>query len=251
MQIVNIDTAARFWMVLPGKKASIFRKNLADLFIRVLGGDAKLAEEIKVIGEFEDRLPTDHPLSRLHVKNAEIIQPPVDNAIISILELQREQLNMQRQQMERQFELFRQQIEQDRAEYQRQMEIERERSSREAHERHLQILDLLKPRNSPRPHHPQLVVDRPATINDVRDFLNLNTTLSETGHIMADVLFARFKQYATANGLQRPAKRNSFTLLIKPLKAEFHMTYCRNIGQNSCAYRGRDIKPHMQLESYF
>ena len=49
-------------MLLPGRKASVFRKNLADLFIRVLGGDARLADEIKEIGEFQDTLPADHPL---------------------------------------------------------------------------------------------------------------------------------------------------------------------------------------------
>lgn len=49
-------------MLLPGRKASVFRKNLADLFIRVLGGDERLAEEIKEIGEFQDALPDNHPL---------------------------------------------------------------------------------------------------------------------------------------------------------------------------------------------
>ena len=49
-------------MLLPGRKASVFRKNLAELFIRVLGGDERLAQEIKEIGEFQDTLPTNHPL---------------------------------------------------------------------------------------------------------------------------------------------------------------------------------------------
>ena len=49
-------------MLLPGRKASIFRMNIADLFIRVCGGDPRLAEQIKEIGEFQDQLPTNHPL---------------------------------------------------------------------------------------------------------------------------------------------------------------------------------------------
>ena len=49
-------------MLLPGRKASVFRKNLAELFIRVLGGDERLAQEIKEIGEFQDSLPANHPL---------------------------------------------------------------------------------------------------------------------------------------------------------------------------------------------
>ena len=60
--MVTIDVAARVWMLLPGRKASIFRNNLADLFIRVLGGDPRLAEQIKEIGEFQDQLPANHPL---------------------------------------------------------------------------------------------------------------------------------------------------------------------------------------------
>ena len=60
--MVTIDVAARVWMLLPGRKASIFRMNLADLFIRVLGGDPRLAEQIKEIGEFQDSLPANHPL---------------------------------------------------------------------------------------------------------------------------------------------------------------------------------------------
>ena len=62
LRVVPIDVAARVWMLLPGRKASVFRKNLAELFIRVLGGDARLADEIKEIGEFQDTLPADHPL---------------------------------------------------------------------------------------------------------------------------------------------------------------------------------------------
>lgn len=49
-------------MLLPGRKASLFRHNLADLFVRVLGGDERLAQEIKGIGEFQDTLPAQHPL---------------------------------------------------------------------------------------------------------------------------------------------------------------------------------------------
>lgn len=64
--MVPIDVAARVWMLLGGRKASIFRKNLAELFIRVLGGDERLAEEIKEIGEFQDSLPTNHPLRAFH-----------------------------------------------------------------------------------------------------------------------------------------------------------------------------------------
>ena len=62
LSVVPIDVAARVWMLLPGRKASVFRKNLAELFIRVLGGDERLAQEIKEIGEFQDTLPTNHPL---------------------------------------------------------------------------------------------------------------------------------------------------------------------------------------------
>lgn len=41
-------------MILPGRKASAFRATLADIFIRVMGGDLSLAEEIKEISEFHD-----------------------------------------------------------------------------------------------------------------------------------------------------------------------------------------------------
>jgi len=62
-------------MVLPGKKASVFRSNLADLFIRVLGGDEHLADEIKQIGEFQDALPDNHPLRALRPATTQTASP--------------------------------------------------------------------------------------------------------------------------------------------------------------------------------
>ncbi len=62
-------------MVLPGKKASIFRATLADLFIRTLGGDPHLANEITQIGEFQDTLPGNHPLRTLHRKTTSSTTP--------------------------------------------------------------------------------------------------------------------------------------------------------------------------------
>lgn len=49
-------------MLLPGQKAAEFRRTLADVFIRVMGGDLTLADEIKEISEFHDTLPENHPL---------------------------------------------------------------------------------------------------------------------------------------------------------------------------------------------
>ncbi len=89
MQIVDINTAGRVWMVLPGRKASIFRSNLADLFIRVLGGDATLADDIKQIGEFQDTLPETHPLRNLRRHPSPIVDrappPSYQNDVTNLL----------------------------------------------------------------------------------------------------------------------------------------------------------------------
>ncbi len=85
MQIVDINTAARVWMVLPGKKAAAFRSNLADLFIRVLGGDETLAMEIKQIGEFEDSLPDTHPLRAVRMPAPVEAPPPNYNGDVTAI----------------------------------------------------------------------------------------------------------------------------------------------------------------------
>ena len=93
MHIVDINTAARVWMVLPGKKASIFRSNLADLFIRVIGGDASLAEEIKQIGEFQDTLPENHPLRTPRAPNVPTLQSHAEELQAAFAEFQEKMQN--------------------------------------------------------------------------------------------------------------------------------------------------------------
>ncbi len=64
LPIISINTAAVIWMVLPGKPAAIFRKTIADIFIRVLDGDPRLSDAIRDIGEFNETLPETHPLKK-------------------------------------------------------------------------------------------------------------------------------------------------------------------------------------------
>ena len=109
--MVTIDVAARVWMVLPGRKAHIFRCNLADIFIRVLGGDPRLAEQIKEIGEFQDQLPANHPLRAFRdaVKPAEHqvavnSTPDMQAVMASVKEHIQKQLDTQKQELMTMFE---------------------------------------------------------------------------------------------------------------------------------------------------
>ena len=146
MQIVDINTAARVWMVLPGKKAAAFRSNLADLFIRVLGGDETLAAEIKEIGEFQDTLPDNHPLKRARgatsdreattsTSNIESI-PNIANTMMLMFQRQADDQKEERRQ---QFELQRQQIEDQKEERRQQIELQKQQFEHQREERRQQF----------------------------------------------------------------------------------------------------------------
>ena len=157
MQIVDINTAARVWMVLPGKKAAAFRSNLADLFIRVLGGDETLATEIKEIGEFQDTLPDNHPLKRAHgatsdreattsASNVESI-PNIANTMMLMFqrqfEFQKQQAEDQKEERRQQFELQKQQFEHQKEERRQHIEDQRE-ERRHQFELQKQQLEIFK-----------------------------------------------------------------------------------------------------------
>ncbi len=88
MQVVDINTSARFWMVLPGARAARFRSGFAKLFICVLGGSQKLAQEIIHIGEFYDKLPKSHPLNciKRNVRELEDHYAAQDNSTESFIQ---------------------------------------------------------------------------------------------------------------------------------------------------------------------
>lgn len=200
MQIVDINTAAKVWMVLPGKKASVFRSNLADLFIRVLGGDASLAEEIKQIGEFQDTLPESHPLRTVRIQSSTTTGGDPMGALLSFMTHQMETQKADRQQ-QMEFQKSQQEFQKSQQEFQTKLlehistikapkQIETAASSRASRP---------KPKNS--------VDTKDAMARFVRDFFD--SQRSCTKFSVSNVMYS-YAAYARTNNLPTIDTRMKF-----------------------------------------
>lgn len=236
-RIVDVNTAARIWMLLPGKKASAFRATLADLFIRVLGGDETLAAQIKEIGEFQDSLPETHPLRAFRqaatVPRQSEAPPPLSSSGIdagTLLSFLREQKEDQKEQMtvtRRPFDAqldFQRQLAEEQREFQRQQmtlfqqQIEEQRSTQ-------QTLMRLIERATPSPHvqaneTAAVSGSQQAQINSASDgpfeqFLRHFFTLShKSKKIGVETLMRMYTAYAIERALPRIETRRKLLLSV-------------------------------------
>ncbi len=257
MQIVDINTAARVWMVLPGKKAAAFRSNLADLFIRVLGGDEKLAAEIKEIGEFQDALPENHPLKpvRESVKRGRGDDECDDwnkKMLMAFMEAQKEERRLQRQQIEdqkderkQQMDLQRQQINDQREERKQQielqrlqLELQRQQMEDQKAERAHQMEMFRKMQNqqdgNPVKTRHEIVTSFP----HIEDFIKIKLAAAlGIDRFCTDQLLEEFQQFSISKNLPYPRSQKKFTTELNTIAAHHGIKYYRNLTCNKAGYR--------------